>query len=143
MHSYGNRIFNYSNPQVGVEDPARFRLNYGFKLWAAGFDGALPYAYQHSMGFIWNDFDHKIYRDLALVYPTANGVVRTLAWYGFREAIDDARYISLVEEMSNSTDVDARPASRLLDQLRSHRIEDAAESRRAIIEFIHDTQSIQ
>ena len=94
VHASGSRIFSYSNPQAGPENPALFRRNFGFLLWQAGFDGAMDYAYQHSMGFIWNDFDHDIYRDPVFAYPTLNGVIDTLAWEGFREAVDDLRYLT-------------------------------------------------
>jgi len=57
----------------------------------------MTYAYQHAMGSIWNDFDHEIYRDLVFAYPTENGVIDTIAWEGFREAVDDVRYITTLE----------------------------------------------
>jgi len=96
VHTFKNRIFSYSNPQIGTENAALFRRNYGFNLWRVGFDGAMPYAYQHAMGDPWNDFDHKIYRDLMLAYPSADKPIRTLAWYGLREAIDDTRYLAIL-----------------------------------------------
>ena len=98
-HFNGHQIFNYSNPQSGPENPYLFRLNYGFVLWANDYDGAMPYAYQHCFGSCWNDVDHPVYRDHALTYPTALGPIPTLAWEGFREAIDDVRYISVLEEL--------------------------------------------
>ncbi len=93
-HRHNTKIFSYNNPQVGIENPSVYRKNYGFVLIAAGFDGVMDYAYQHAMGFIWNDFDNKVYRDSVFAYPTANGVIDTLAWEAFREAVDDARYYS-------------------------------------------------
>lgn len=98
FHSVGHRIFNYANPQSGPEDPLLWRINYGIVLWAAGYDGAMPYAYQHCFGSCWSDIDHATYRDHALTYPTANGVIDTIAWEGYREAIDDVRYITTLEQ---------------------------------------------
>lgn len=98
-HAVGSKIFSYHNPQSGVEDPSVYRRNYGIELWRAGYDGAMDYAYQHSFGNIWNDFDHATYRDHVFAYPTANGVIDTIAWEGFREAVDDVRYISTLENM--------------------------------------------
>jgi hypothetical protein len=98
-HSMGRKIYSYHNPQSGPENPALFRTRYGIQLWQAGFDGAMIYAYQHSMGSIWNDFDHATYRDHVLAYPTANGVIDTIAWEGLREGIDDVRYLSTLERM--------------------------------------------
>jgi len=101
-HSYGKKIFQYAQPQSGVENPLKFRNNYGLNLVANGFDGAMVYAYQDSMGYIWDDYDHPNYRDHALTYPTANGVIDTIAWEGLREAVDDTRYYQLlINQMSS------------------------------------------
>ena len=99
MRSYGNAVFKYAKPQTGPENPVLFRVQRGIALWQAGFDGAMDYAYQHSMGFIWNDFDHKVYRDHVFAYPTSNGVVETLAWEGYREGVDDLRYLATLETL--------------------------------------------
>ncbi len=93
-HGAGHRIFSYGNPQVGVEKPETYRRNYGLALWKAGFDGACDYAYQHAFGQIWDDFDHHHYRDHVFAYPTVDGVVDTIQWEGFREGVDDIRYLS-------------------------------------------------
>ncbi|WP_173044811.1 hypothetical protein [Nitrospira sp. KM1] len=97
FHGAGHRIFSYANPQTGPENPEVFRRNYGLELWRNDYDGAMPYAYQDSMGFIWNDFDHPQYRDHNFTYPTVDGVIDTLAWEGFREGIDDVRYVTTLE----------------------------------------------
>ena len=97
FHSINHKIFSYANPQSGVENPYLYRRNYGVVLWGAGFDGAMIYAYQHSMGDAWNDSDHYLFRDHNFTYPTSNGVVKTIAWEGMREAIDDVRYLTLLE----------------------------------------------
>ncbi len=89
-----HRLYGYGKPQTGPENPKLFRRQYGFDLWALGFDGAMPYAYQDSFGFVWNDFDAARYRDHAFTYPTMKGVIDTIAWEGFREGIDDIRYLT-------------------------------------------------
>jgi hypothetical protein len=107
-HANGNKIFSYGNPQVGEENPATYRYNYGILLWLNGYDGAMPYAYQDSFGNIWNDFDHYRYRDHNFTYPTVNGVIDTLAWEGFREGVDDVRYLttlsSQIDEVMQGAD---------------------------------------
>ena len=112
-HGSGHQIFNYSNPQTGPENPFLFRLNYGVLLWANGYDGAMPYAYQHCFGSCWNDMDHPIFRDHNLTYPTADGAIDTLAWEGYREAVDDVRYLTTLEKMLNNA------SSGTADQARS------------------------
>jgi len=97
-HAIGSQAFCYANPQVGVEDPAVYRRNFGLLLWKAGFDGAMDYAYQHSFHHIWDDFDDTTYRDHTFTYPTVNGVIPTIEWEGFREAVDDVRYVTTLEK---------------------------------------------
>jgi PKD repeat protein len=95
-HSQGKQIYNYGNPQVGVENPEIYRKNYGVALWNAGYDGSMDFAYQQNYGDIWNDFDSQAshYRDHVFAYPTSNGVIDTIQWEGFREGADDTRYVA-------------------------------------------------
>jgi len=92
MHSHGNKIMSYANPQSGPENPELFRRNFGLLLWKANFDGAATYKYNTSFGHPWNDFDHPRYRDHNFTYQTVDGVINTIAWEGYREGVDDIRY---------------------------------------------------
>ncbi|MEE3074825.1 MAG: hypothetical protein VX739_04040, partial [Planctomycetota bacterium] len=59
-------------------------------------------------------------RDHCFAYPTANGVVGTLQWEGFREGVDDVRYINTLEqaiEKAAGSQV-ALEASRWLEDLK-------------------------
>ena len=64
------------------------------RLWQAGYDAAMTYAYQHGFGHAWNDFDYNGRMDYNLAYPTVDGVIDTLPYEGLREAVDDARYVA-------------------------------------------------
>lgn len=108
-----HKIFNYANPQSGPENPFLFRLNYGLVLWANNYDGAMPYAYQHCFGACWNDMDHPKYRDHNLTYSTVDGVIDTLAWEGFREAVDDVRYLTTLERLLENPSTDTAAAADL------------------------------
>ena len=83
----------------------------------------MPYAYQDSMAFTWNDFDHARYRDHNFTYPTVDGVIDTLAWEGFREGIDDVRYVTTLEDMLEAVPGPHTPATiearRYVESLRS------------------------
>ena len=104
-HSLEHRIFSYANPQVGVEEPETYRRNYGLALWKAGYDGAMNYAYQHNFGDIYVDDDHETFRDHVFAYPTADGVIDTIQWEGFREGVDDVRYLTtLLKAIENAAD---------------------------------------
>lgn len=129
--AYGKKIFSYANPQVGIENPALYRRNYGFALWSSGYDGTMNYAYQHSYGDIWNDFDDAHYRDHVFAYPTSDGVIDTVQWEGFREGVDDTRYIAtLLKTGADPASVRATVADSL------SRGEDAAYIREKVIDQI-------
>lgn len=98
-HNVGHKILCYANPQTGPEDPEVFRRNFGLYLWLADYDGAMTYCYQHSFGNIYDDFDQTSYRDHVFSYPTADGVIPTLAIEGYREGIDDVRYATLLKQL--------------------------------------------
>lgn len=104
-HSLEHSIFSYANPQVGVEEPETYRRNYGLALWKAGYDGAMNYAYQHNFGDIYVDDDHETFRDHVFAYPTVDGVIDTIQWEGFREGVDDVRYLTtLLKAIENATE---------------------------------------
>ncbi|MFH0964397.1 MAG: sugar-binding protein [Planctomycetota bacterium] len=94
VHGAGHRIYCYGSPHVGREEPLTFRRNYGLVLWKTGYDGAMSFAYQSACGHIWNDFDNPKERDIVFAYPTVDGVIDTVQWEGFREGVDDVRYVS-------------------------------------------------
>jgi hypothetical protein len=110
-HNLGKKVFIYSNPQVGVEDAEIYRRNYGIPLMCAGYDGVMNFAYQYGSEYvgssIWNDFDAfgtlKIYRDHVFAYPTNGGVIDTIQWEGFREAINDARYFTTLGALNGKS----------------------------------------
>ena len=111
-HNNGHRILSYGNPQAGVENPDIYRKNYGFALWDAGYDGAMDFAYQYQFGqSIWNDFDdatYPRYRDHVFAYPVTEGVIDTIQWEGFREGVDDTRYVaSLIKKEGSITSAKA------------------------------------
>lgn len=151
FHAVGSKVFSYANPQAGPENPHIFRKNYGINLWRNGFDGAMTYAYQDSMGFIWNDFDHSRWRDHVFAYPTVDGVIDTLAWEGFREGVDDVRYITTLEKSlaklksSNLKNKDGviLEVDNFLSELRGYTSEDVDGMRRRIVSYIIQLDSIK
>ena len=97
-HGEGHRIMVYENPQGGLELPLLNRRNFGLLLWQEDYDGAMTYAFQDSFGDGWNDFDHEDERDFNFAYPTTTGVIDTIQYEGFREAVDDTRYLAALED---------------------------------------------
>jgi len=88
-HSKGHKIFCYANPQSGIEEPETYRRNFGLLLYVNDYDGGMTYIYYHG----WNDYSGARYRQHNFVYPTVNGLIDTVQWEGYREGIDDLRYV--------------------------------------------------
>ncbi|MDD2707772.1 MAG: hypothetical protein PHV34_07150 [Verrucomicrobiae bacterium] len=107
-HDDGRKIWCYAYPQPGaMPHPKVYRRHYGFELWKANYDGASGYAYQASFGHIWNGFDSSE-NELCFTYPTADGVIDTIEWEGWREGVDDVRYLTtllnIIEEIKSKAD---------------------------------------
>ncbi len=91
--------FAYNNPQAGEEKPATYRELYGIRLWAEGFDAVCQYAYQTSgdsgrTG--WDDWARPMFRPHIMAYPSLSGPIPTVQWEGWREGVDDVRYLTAV-----------------------------------------------
>ena len=56
---YQGRLGIHGFPQSDREEPETFRRHYGVRLWQAGYDVEMTYAYQHGFGHAWNDFDYR------------------------------------------------------------------------------------
>lgn len=125
-HSQGHQIFSYANPQVGEERPETYRRNYGLLLWQKDYDGAMDFAYHYNFKNSWNDFDSMSYRDHNFVYPTVEGVIDTLAWEGFREGVDDVRYLDALRDSlaqkSNCCDSDPKSSCCPIEVLSSQNL---------------------
>lgn len=106
-HAVGGKVASYAGPHTGPENPDVFRRWEGLARYKSNYDGSFNYKYYgqlHPTLFekdkenVWNDFMGGAFRQFSLVYPTADGVVDTLAWEGFREGIDDIRYATKLKQ---------------------------------------------
>ncbi len=151
FHRVKHRVFSYNTPQVGVENPFVYRKNYGIRLWQQEYDGAMTYAYQDGFGSIWNDFDHLKFRDHNFTYPTVDGVIDTLAWEGFREGVDDVRYIATLQGILAVSASDSREevkaivqeANAFLAELRGYGGDDLAGMRKRIVSYILRVEALK
>ena len=89
-------VYFYDNPQAGMEQPETYRINEGFKLFATGADGVLDFSYQ--AGVNWNDFANKVYRSYNMTYSTLDKPISTIQWEGWREGVNDIRYLTLLHK---------------------------------------------
>jgi len=100
-HSAGTEVWPIWNPSGGVEDFELSRRQHGVLVWKTKCDGVTEYLYSQESAWLeaassktglGGDGVHS------LVYQTASGVIDTIQWEGYREGIDDVRYITTLEE---------------------------------------------
>ena len=98
VHRRGNRIFPYMHPMAGSAMPEVHRRNNGLGLWQAGFDGCMNWSYIHAKGSVTNPSDHMFW---SYVVRTEDGVIDKVEWEGFREGVDDVRYLTTLMDVLN------------------------------------------
>ena len=89
----------YNDPQGWEERPLTHRSVYGVKLWAEGFDGVCQYTYQSATDkerLGWDDWAHERWGPDTMSYAARTRPTRTLQWEGWREGIDDVRYLTML-----------------------------------------------
>ena len=103
----------YGVQHVGVENPAFIRRQYGLGPYRAGLSCNFNYAH-HIQG--WNDVADTPYRPMMFVYGCGGGCLDTIQWEAFREALDDIRYATLLQQLARplvgSPDIRTRYAAR-------------------------------
>lgn len=108
-HAIGSKIVSYAGPHTGPENPDLFRRWEGLARYKENYDGSFNYEYFSQLHptlykkwkqNVWNDFSGTTFRGFNMVYPTADGVVDTIAWEGFREGIDDIRYATKLKQVA-------------------------------------------
>ncbi len=105
------RETEYFYSQISQQREPYNRITYGFYLWRTGLDGTAPYGVLAHYSTIakdsaptnnhgskyYDDFDGPK-REYNSLYPSTDGPVLTLEWEGFREGIDDSRYVTLLKQ---------------------------------------------
>ena len=97
-HAIGARITTYAAPHTGPENPDVVRRNHGMDLYLCDFDGTNNYELDGG----WNDFRGATYnfRGFNWVYPGTIEPINTIQFEGFREAIDDVKYATLLQQLA-------------------------------------------
>lgn len=98
-HAAGARAVSYAAPFTGPENPEPWRRNKGLRMYLANYDGLAEYVLYEGFN-IWNEFiTPSIYKNFNIVYPTADGLIDTVAWEALREGFDDIRYATLLKQL--------------------------------------------
>lgn len=85
----------YAGQHTGSENPAFIRRQNGMLGWLHGLN--LLYNYEFAIG-PWNDLVTEVYKPMVVAYQNYGGLVDTLQWEGYREAVDDIRYATLLQQ---------------------------------------------
>ena len=113
----GRKCYIYANPVSGVEQPYTYRRNVGLLPFKLGIDGT---------GW-WCDYFTGGNLDYSFVYYTTTGQIDTLQWEGWREGVDDVRYLTTLEEaVAASTNQDLPAVTQARSWLAGLRISDDA-----------------
>ncbi|OQA85696.1 MAG: hypothetical protein BWY31_01726 [Lentisphaerae bacterium ADurb.Bin242] len=109
-HLMGNRITSYANPHTGPENPDYMRRAHGMELYQMDYDGTCNYHFLEGSGHnIWCENNREAgFRTFAVVYPSADGLIDTLQYEGFRAAIDDIRYATLLRQLAGKASADSK-----------------------------------
>ena len=88
-------------------------------MWINDYDGDMDFIYYET----WNDFDQGKFRSHNMVYPTIDGVIDTIQWEGYREGIDDLRYLATLRQSikhaeRNGKDKNAENAKSFVNNIR-------------------------
>jgi len=137
-HSVGHEIWCYAYPQAGNENPEIFRRNFGLITYKANYDGSATFCYYMAFGHPWNDFDSTVQRDLNFVYPTADGVVDTIAFEGYREGYDDIRYATTLKLECQEAKLSGEP----IRIAAAKEAEDFLENRDVFLKDLAETRSL-
>lgn len=87
----------YACQHVGVENPAFNRRQNGLAPWRAGMTCGSNYAI-HLSGY--GDARGNTFRTMNFFYMSGSGVLDAIQWEAFREAIDDIRYATLIQQLA-------------------------------------------
>jgi hypothetical protein len=104
-HKYGHNIFSYFDPQGGMLVPQLHRRHRGLGMWKTAIDGTMTWAYIHIYGKTSRP-DMPEVQDNGVLHSPNSFVIRgpegpldALAWEGYREGRDDARYLATLEHV--------------------------------------------
>jgi len=99
-HSYGVKVWLIWYPGGGQANFEVYRRNYGLIAWKGRYDGIGEYLYSLDSAWVEACSEKGEAGDgvFSMVYWTKEGVIDTIEWEGYREGIDDVRYITTLEE---------------------------------------------
>jgi hypothetical protein len=113
----GADVINYADPFPGSENPLWFRRKVGLMMYKTGLDGQMLHGFRNGRT-PWNEWAEDWggdgnYRNFAICYPMRGGQIYSLSWEGMREAYDDVRYATRLQQLALANiDAEAVPLKR-------------------------------
>jgi hypothetical protein len=99
----------YACQHTGSENPQFVRYQHGLLGYLSGL--SMVDNYEFATGPM-NDRADEVYRPMVITYRNGDGLMETIQWSGFREGVDDMRYMTclkrLAREAAEKGDTDAR-----------------------------------
>jgi hypothetical protein len=109
----GKFVSFYACQHTGSENPQFVRYQHGLLGYFSNM--SMVNNYEFATGAwdgTWNDRANNVYRPMVITYENADGLMETIQWSGFREGVDDMRYMTclklLAREAEEKGDADAR-----------------------------------
>lgn len=114
----------YFNPVGAYCDAERYRVFNGLYMWLGPFKYHIPWTYQSVSGDPFNDLDGSMSDHIfGLFSEQAGGIIPAKIWEGYRQGIDDIKYLStlesLIEEAKNRKPNEAEAARVWLGTLKA------------------------
>jgi hypothetical protein len=127
-HALGCHV-NHYGATIYEQPVLHYRLRLGLGAYRAGFDGVCPYVYYEKWPIPlqtgWEDpitMDlNSPYKDHMVVMYTDNGIVETVQWEGYREAVNDIRFAQTLINLGGTC---PDPTGLDLDDVREDMIDD-------------------
>ena len=104
VHKNGFKSLMYMDPPSGIPLPYQHRRNRGLGLWKTGVEGTMTWAYVHIYSRTNRPDDPHVKanglvdNNGGFVVRGPQGMIDKLSWEGFREGVDDARYLTTLQD---------------------------------------------
>ena len=93
-------VYWYADPHAGPENPAYVRWLYSWKTWQSNYDEIGNYILFRNNWCEWWYPQEPMFRALCWAYPAGDGIIDTPAWEGYREAVDDLKYATVMRRLA-------------------------------------------
>ena len=100
----------YALQHTGSENPQFVRYQHGLLGYLSGM--SMVNNYEFATGSM-NDRADIVYRPMVITYRNGDGLMETIQWSGFREGVDDMRYMTCLKKLAREADEKGDPDARL------------------------------